>query len=275
MKIHDEKILVLGSNGMAGHIVTRYLKEHYDDVYTLARYNADYIVDVENYEELCNFFNEYNDWTHIVNCIGVLGPDANKDPKRTVYLNSFLSHYLHFNKAKIIHISTDCIFDGKKGTPYNIVDTPTETNLYGRTKAIGELKNSKDVTLRVSIIGPEIKETNRSGLLNWVINEAPETIEGWTNALWNGITTLQLAKIIKKCIENETCWIRQPSSLPISKAELIQLIINVYGLDKKVKFIEGPKTINKCLHPTPGWEAPGHLEQLIELRDYYGTERAK
>ena len=274
MKTQD-KILILGSNGMAGHMVTKYLKQLHYNVKTAARYNADYIVDVEKYEELDTFFNGTN-WDYIVNCIGVLGPDANKNPARTVYLNSFLPNYLSRNKAKVIHISTDCVFDGKSYCMYKVTDTPTETNLYGLTKALGELNNYKDITLRVSIIGPEIKETNRSGLLNWVMNEAPDVMEGWTNALWNGITTLQLAKVIEICIEGcVPCGMIQPSSPPISKAELLQLIVNVYDLDKKVKFVKGPKSVNKCLAPSQGWKAPSHLEQLMELRDYYGTERAK
>jgi dTDP-4-dehydrorhamnose reductase len=160
---------------------------------------------------------------------------------------------------------------------YKTTDFPTETNLYGKTKALGELKNGKDITLRVSIIGPEIKQNNKSGLFNWVLNESPNIMEGWTNAFWNGITTLQLAKTIEKCIEESVfcSGIIQPSGLSISKAELLQLIVNVYNLDKKVKFVEGPKSINKCLIPTRDYEAPSHLKQLMELREFYGTERAK
>ena len=114
-------------------------------------------------------------------------------------MNSWWPHYLETlyaeSKTKIVHISTDCIFDGSRGW-YIESDTPTETNLYGRSKAMGEINNDKDITLRMSIIGTEIKEEGRSGLLNWVVNNPEDTVFGWEHSVWNGITTFELAKQI-------------------------------------------------------------------------------
>lgn len=267
-----KQVLVFGSNGMAGHMIVKYLKTISEyEITTVARENAHYSIDVENLDELNKVINDTLETHVVINCIGVLLPDADKDPKRTVYLNGFLPHYLAYKYSRVIHISTDCVFDGKRGYMYGEKDLPNESSLYGRTKALGELKTHKDTTIRVSIIGPEIKSNNRSGLFNWVINEAPETMSGWTNALWNGITTLQLAKVIHQCIDEDifSSGIIQPSSPVISKAELLQLIVNVFDLNKKVKFEEGPKTVNKCLSPSVGYAAPSHLEQLLELKKFY------
>lgn len=261
-------IAVLGAEGMAGHMIYKYLKSKNINVIGYSRKDFD-----ASKDELPCFYG----LSCVVNCIGVLGPDSNKDIGNTSYINAVLPKMIE-NKlmntdTRIIHISTDCVFDGKKGN-YKETDIPTETGIYGVSKACGEINNNKDTTLRVSIIGPEIKEVSRrSGLLNWVLTNPNQTLQGWTNAIWNGITTLQLAKNIYKIIDYPGEWtgIQHPvSKYPVDKATLLSNIVSVYGLDIRIEYIEGPKRVDKSLVCTKsGILRPKTiLEQLIELKEF-------
>jgi dTDP-4-dehydrorhamnose reductase len=205
-----KKLLVLGAHGMAGHIITSYLKKlNKYEIYTLARDSkfgmVDYYCDVEQHIDYLDWLiNEEQRFDVVVNCIGLLNKPANENPAKAIFLNSYLPHYLELitknTNTKIIHLSTDCIFDGSKGN-HSENDKPTETNWYGRSKALGEIINNKDLTLRLSIIGTELKKDG-IGLLNWILNQTGD-IKGFVNCLWNGITTLELAKGIEKIIDEK------------------------------------------------------------------------
>lgn len=252
-------ILLYGSEGMAGHMIHSYLSKKYD-VYAVSRKD----IDIENDKLISGNFD------YVINCIGVLYPDSTKNESRTVYINSYFPHLLSKMYKKVIHISTDCVFNGKKGN-YLETDFPDETNIYGRSKALGELDNDKDLTLRVSIIGPEIKDpSKRSGLLNWITTNKDETLNGWTNALWNGITTLELAKCIDQYLQNPTITgIYHPVNESIDKYNLLCKINSVYNLNKTIVPIEGPKTVNKVLVDTKNFFKVSNYDiQLKELKNY-------
>ena len=163
------------------------------------------------------------------------------------------------------------MFDGKDGH-YAETDAHTEMNAYGRSKSLGEVNNSKDITFRMSIIGPELK--NGTGLLDWVRTNPANELPGWDNAWWNGITTLQLAKCIDRYIRNPTItgiYHVVSNSVNINKYELLCLINNVYNLDKTVVRTSGPKDINKILVDTRhefDFGIPDYRTQLAELRDF-------
>lgn len=253
-------ILLLGSEGMAGHIILDYLKSKSYDVVGLSRKDIDI-------EENLNLPKKEVDY--VINCIGVLGPDSDKDPKRTVFVNGYFPNYLskYYRDTPVIHISTDCVFDGKIGN-YVESDIPTETNIYGISKGLGELDNSKDLTLRVSIIGPEIKEpSKRSGLLNWVLTNSSQELTGYTKALWNGITTLELAKCIEQYLQNPVIsGIYHPVNEYVSKYELLCLINEIYGLGKTILPADGPKPVDKRLLSTkPFFNVNSLRQQLTEL----------
>lgn len=268
------KILVIGSNGMAGHVIKSFLGRKYK-VETLARTNADHILDIENMVETKKFLQNLSH-DFIINCIGVLGPDSNTDIARTVYVNAYFPKLLEKTfentNTRIVHISTDCVFDGKKGS-YIETDIPNEPGIYGFSKGLGEINNKKDLTLRISIIGPEKKEiSKRSGLLNWILTSPEKELSGWTNALWNGITTLQLAKCIDTYIQNPKIygiWHPVPPTA-VNKAELLEMICAEYDLNKSVKYVEGPKTVDKTLVNTKGsfFKVPSLETQLWELEGY-------
>lgn len=273
------KIIILGANGMAGHIIKAYLKEQGHEVHGASRHPGDLYLDVEAQEARNKFM--YNNAIacadFVINCIGVLGPDSNKNPGRTVFLNSWWPHYLetHYahNKTKVIHISTDCIFDGSRGW-YIESDSPTETNLYGRSKALGEINNDKDLTLRMSIIGTEIKKEGRSGLLNWVTSNPEDKIFGWEKAIWNGITTFELAKQINNYIQNPVISgiYHLVPDYTISKYHLVSHINDIFECNKEVIAIPG-KEENKTLLDTRNEykvfsKIPDYREQLCELKEF-------
>lgn len=269
------KILVVGSNGMAGHVVVKYLTQQGHTVETCARSQATYILDIEKtLIILKNLVDKKFDF--IINCAGILVSDSNNNPARAALVNGYWPHYLERafenTSTKLIHLSTDCVFDGQKGN-YIESDIHTEMNFYGRSKSLGEVKNDKDVTFRMSIIGPELKH-NGTGLLHWVLNNPNDTLDGWDNAWWNGVTTLQLAKCIETYMHNPIItgvYHLVNNEVHINKYELLCKINNIYGLNKTIRQTKGPKSINKILIDTRNlidFSIPDYDQQLQELKDF-------
>jgi dTDP-4-dehydrorhamnose reductase len=163
------------------------------------------------------------------------------------------------------------VFDGATGR-YVETDGHTEMNAYGRSKSLGEVNNAKDITFRMSIIGPEVK--NGTGLLDWVRKNPEQTIPGWDNAWWNGITTLQLAKCIDRYVHNPKIagiYHVVNNSVNINKYELLCLINEVYDLGKTIERTTGPKDVNKILVDTRhefDFGIPDYHTQLTELRAF-------
>lgn len=203
------KVLILGANGMAGHVITTGLREDafYFDVISVARNNSiikpDYLFDVTDFIELESLLKKIKPDV-IINCIGILNRTAEENPHRAVLINSYLPRFLEFitknSKTKVIHISTDCVFSGKDGnyTEYSFKDG---IGYYAQTKALGEVVNSKDLTFRTSIIGPEINSSG-IGLFHWFYQQYGE-INGYTNAYWTGITTIELLNALKSAIKDD------------------------------------------------------------------------
>lgn len=269
------KILVLGSNGMAGHVVTKYLSQSHD-VKTAARDKADYCVNFENTPLMRSLFDYIEDqFDVIVNCVGLLVSDSIARPDRAMLLNSWLPHYLEHRlrdtSARLIHLSTDCVFDGVDG-PYLENSFKSETNSYGRSKSFGEVDNDKDVTLRMSIIGPELK--NGTGLMHWFLNNAPSTVNGYYDAYWNGVTTLQLAKCIDRFIERPDVtgvYHCVNNNVSTSKFHLLSTINEIYECNKTVEPVASPKPANKILIDTRqelDLAIPDYYQQLTELKEF-------
>ena len=271
------KVLIVGSNGMAGHVIKKYLTSQGYTVQTLARNNADYGLDIENTVITKSFFNESkNDFDFIINCIGLLVKDSIDRPDRAAIINSWLPHCIENeikdSKTKLIHLSTDCMFDGKQGN-YIETDLHTETNSYGKSKSFGEINNSKDITFRMSIIGPELKK-NGTGLFNFIYNNINEELQGWDNAWWNGITTLQLAKCIDQYIQNPTItgiYHLVDNNVKINKYDLLCKINSVFNLNKTIIRTQGPKPVNKILINTRSdfsFNVNNYDIQLAELKEF-------
>ncbi len=272
----DKKLFVLGKNGMAGHVIYNYFKENtpYKTI-GIARDNADHCVDIETYLPYLEYLIKENTPDIIINCIGLLVKASQDNPDRAIYINSFFPRRLEQltknTQTKIIHLSTDCCFSGTKGNHLE-TDIPTETSWYGRTKAMGELNNTKDLTLRMSIIGSEIK-TNGTGLFEWVMKQKGQ-VKGFDQCLWNGLTTLQLSKQIENILNLNTPLTglyHLAPSFNINKYDLLCLINEIF--DKKLEVIRDSSLIqNKTLHNSRVYEynpyIPSYEQQLIEMKAY-------
>jgi dTDP-4-dehydrorhamnose reductase len=250
------KLLIVGSAGMAGHVVAKYLAQQGHTVSTVARTGATFNLDIEDTVRTTGFFTQIkNDFDFIINCVGLLVKDSIDRPDKAVVINSWFPHCIEQtikdSNTRLIHLSTDCVFDGSKGN-YVESDIHTEMNFYGRSKSLGEINNSKDITFRMSIIGPELKSTG-TGLLKWILNNTELTLNGWDNAMWNGITTLELAKCIEKYINSPDItgvYHLVNNDNYISKYNLLKKINDVYDLKKTIIRTQGPKPVNKILIDT-------------------------
>lgn len=239
------KFLILGCNGMAGHTISLYLTEQGYDVLGLARTESKYIksvvCDVSDTERLNNIIKQ-GAFDSIINCIGILNQFAEENKARATLLNAYLPHFLaevtQSTDTQIIHMSTDCVFSGKRGG-YSENDLRDGETFYDRSKALGELDDDKNITLRTSIIGPDIDQ-NGIGLLNWFMKQKGE-VNGFTKTLWTGQTTLQLAKTMEAAaIEKAYGLYNVVPNSNISKYELLKLF-NHYMRKNELKInpVEG------------------------------------
>ncbi len=235
------KFLVLGCNGMAGHIVSLYLTEQGYDVCGFAKTPSFYVKSIVgnayNTDYLSKIILEGN-YDVIINFIGILNQFAEANKDDAVFLNSFLPHFLARvtvgMKTKVLHMSTDCVFSGKKGD-YQETDFRDGETFYDRSKALGELEDSKNLTMRNSIIGPDIKPDG-IGLMNWFMQQNGK-VNGFTKAIWTGQTTLQLAKTMDAAIkEGITGLINAVPDQSISKYDLLMLF-NKYLRKNRVKIM--------------------------------------
>jgi dTDP-4-dehydrorhamnose reductase len=208
-----------------------------------------------------------------VNCIGILIKGATEDPENAIYINSYMPHMLmkladEIN-CKLIHISTDCVFSGDKISPYKELDFKDGKDTYAKTKGLGEIINNKHLTLRTSVIGPELK-TNGEELFHWFMSQNKE-IRGYTKAIWSGVTTLILAKAVNWAIENEiTGLYHVTNNNSIDKYTLLNLIkkytkkdISIIPFDKKVlnkSFIDTRKELDFVI---PDFEIM--IEEMIDF----------
>lgn len=197
------KFLVLGCNGMAGHLISLYLQEKGYDVTGFARTKSELLhKSIAGDATDCTLLRKIisnGRYDYVINCIGILNQFAESNHAHAVLLNGYLPHYVaqvaNDVGTRVIHMSTDCVFSGSRGQ-YTESDFPDGTTFYDRSKAIGELNDNMNITLRNSIIGPDIKKQG-IGLLNWFLQQN-EPIKGFTGAIWTGQSTLQLAKTMEQ-----------------------------------------------------------------------------
>ncbi|MBQ6172435.1 MAG: sugar nucleotide-binding protein [Clostridia bacterium] len=249
------KFLVLGCNGMAGHTISLYLKEKGHDVLGFDLRPSDLITSVAGdamNAELIKDLVGKNKFDTVINCIGILNQFAEKNKAVAVYLNSFFPHYLaqltEGTDTQVIHMSTDCVFSGNRGH-YKEDDLRDGTTFYDRSKALGEIENEKDLTLRQSIVGPDINPKG-IGLLNWFMQQHGE-VSGYTGAMWTGQTTLQLAKTMETAAKEKVHGLyNMVPDTSISKYGLL-LLFNQYIRKEKITVIPSDKiTADKSLERT-------------------------
>lgn len=244
-------VLVLGATGMLGHALCRALNDRYETWAAArseyARYSRHGIFDPKRFISGTDAF----DFGSVVrafaiarpqvavNCIGIVKqlPAAN-DPVSALTVNALFPHHLadlcQAAGTRLIHISSDCVFSGRKGN-YTEDDPSDAEDLYGQTKYLGELRRENCLTLRTSIIGRELASAN--GLVEWFLSQEGGTVEGYARAMYSGLTTPELADVITNLIEKhrDLSGLFQVSGETISKFELLLLLRDAYGLDVTIR----------------------------------------
>jgi len=282
------KILVLGASGMLGNAMIRVLSEKTDwQVYgtvrtaNMKRFFCSNIaekllpgIDVEKHDSLTQAFILIRPDV-VINCIGLIKQLADaEDPLQAIPINTLLPHKLarlcELSGARLVHMSTDCIFAGDKGG-YRESDPSDAKDLYGRSKFLGEVVYPHAITLRTSIIGHELQSTH--GLLGWFLLQEGQC-NGFTRAIFSGLPTIVLAQIIRDIVipEKELSGVYHVAAQPISKYDLLKLIADIYG--KKIDIIPSDQlVIDRSLNADRFHNATGYVvprwPELIELMHKY------
>ena len=275
------KILILGIDGMIGHKIAQRLSIS-NQVFGTSRkkinskiLGADIssILYIDFYKK--NYLKIFNDLNPdiIINCVGITirrGVDKNKD--EIDYINGKLPNEIYEwtsdKNKKLIHLSTDCVFDGGKGN-YLDNDIPNAKDFYGLSKTKGELNNLSSLTIRCSVIGREIY--NHTELLEWLLSNNNSSIKGFTNVIYSGITTCFLSETINKIIKDkiQINGIYNISSEPISKYELLKMLIKAFNLNIEIEsdknIISNKVLISKKFTEITGIKTPSWHSMIAEL----------
>ena len=266
------RILVLGGAGMLGHKLWQVFQECFDTWVTVrssysayARYSLfdqDRVlgdVDVFNFDTVMRAVATVRPDV-VVNAIGIIKqlPTA-KDPIVSLTVNSLFPHRLavlcQTRGARLIHISTDCVFSGGKGM-YTENEVSDAEDLYGRSKFLGEVSGPNCLTLRTSIIGRELGSAN--GLVEWFLSNRGGRVQGYTSAIYTGFPTLSLAQIIADVIERhpDLFGLYHVSSEPISKYELLYLLRETYQVPIEIEPFPDV-CVDRSLDSSRFWAATG------------------
>jgi len=265
-----KKVLILGGSGMLGSMVVDYLEstQNYDLTATirdkellskcqaiLPRVNwinfnvLDYLSE--------NAFNNFENYDYIINCIGITKPYCKDDNAEQIEnatkINSLFPYYLgkwaDKNKTVVLQIATDCVYSGRNGN-YDEKDEFDPTDVYGKTKSLGEIYLNSVKNLRCSIIGPEFK--TQAFLLEWVLKqENGTTINGFTNHFWNGVTTLHFAKICNGIMKNDVELNHIQHIIAgniLSKFEMVSKMAKSYNKEINVNPVDTPASIDRTLN---------------------------
>ena len=268
------RILVLGRYGMLGHVVYETLTAHSEFmVVGCARKALDSnteAVDVSNFGDVEGLILKIRPDV-VINCVGVLISDSDESPGNAILLNSYLPHKLadlgRQHSFKLIQISTDCVFSGSRGN-YRIEDSCDGDTIYARTKALGEVIGDGNLTIRTSIIGPELK-TNGTGLMDWYLKQDGE-INGYSGVYWSGVTTLELAKALIEFIKQDITGLYQFTVEPkISKFDLLRLFQQVWTRGDVVIRKQSNYVCDKSMLNTRkdfSWDMSNYGEMVYELK---------
>jgi dTDP-4-dehydrorhamnose reductase len=282
------RVLVLGASGMLGNAVLRVFAQ--SDVYSVlgSARSANVLrllprelheqvicgVDVENADSLMRLFAQARPDV-VINCIGLVKQLAEADdPLAAIPINALLPHRLarlcHVAGARLIHMSTDCVFAGTRGM-YREQDASDAKDLYGRSKYLGEVDYPHAVTLRTSIIGHELCSAH--GLVGWFLAQQGP-VKGFTSAIFSGLTTVELARVMRDFVvpNPELRGLYHVSAEPINKFELLKLVAQAYG--KAITITSDDKlVIDRSLDSSrfrelTGYEPPAWPELVRRMREF-------
>lgn len=244
------RVLILGGSGMLGHKLLQVFAPRFDTYATFHRATAVHNhpaiaqshvvkpVSAEDFKTVEKAF-QIAQPNVVVNCVGIIKQNlAAKDPVASITVNSLFPHRLarlsEKNDARLIHLSTDCVFSGSKGN-YSEADIPDATDLYGRSKLLGELEALNCLTIRTSMIGRELERSD--GLLEWFLSQKGKRVRGFKRAVFSGLTTNALADVLADVVSNHAnlSGLRHLAADAINKYDLLSLINEVYELGIEIE----------------------------------------
>lgn len=275
------RFLVVGAAGMAGHVVAEHLRGKGHDVETVARSSAvvpaTHVLDVRSFTELDRLLLDGR-YDVVVNCVGLLIQACEGDPAEAALVNSYLPQHLartlSGSSTRLIHLSTDCVFSGANG-PYSETAPFDGQRVYDRSKALGEVRNDKDLTLRMSIIGPELSPSG-TGLFHW-FSQQSGTIQGYTRALWHGVTTLELALAVEAlAVAPVTGLVHLVPPESVSKHALLEKLNQVFARGLTIEPVDAhaaDKRLSQTRVDVP-FQVQGYDAMLTEMREWISGHSA-
>jgi dTDP-4-dehydrorhamnose reductase len=263
------KILVLGAGGMAGHVVAICLSNAGHSVKGFARRELSFCDTIVGDAMAADLPGIVKDYDAVINCVGLLNKSVDAEPHKGIWVNSYLPHLLAAHARRVIHLSTDCVFSGREGGGYSEERFRSADTLYGRSKALGELNDDRNLTIRTSFIGPDINE-NGMGLFNWFMKQNGE-ISGYTGAIWSGVTSITLAKAINAALEqNLTGLCHLTNNVKISKFELLRLLNELRSEPVKINPSDAVKEDKSLVCSRSDFDFPvsSYAEMVLEMRQW-------
>lgn len=281
-------VLILGASGMLGQTVLRYFagSEGFQVTGSVrspaalrllpeaVRERVVPHVDVENVDSMTRLLADTRPDV-VINAVGLVKQlDASHDPLSAIPINSLLPHRLAqlcaLTGARLVHISTDCVFSGSRGM-YTESDESDATDLYGRSKFLGEVGGPAAVTLRTSIIGHELN--SHHGLVNWFLAQEGKVL-GFTRAIFSGLPTVELARVIRDFVipAPRLSGMYHVSTVPISKFELLKLVAHAYG--KKIEIEPSERVVidrsldSSRFREATGYQPPAWPELVRAMKDF-------
>lgn len=292
------KILILGASGMLGHQMWRMLnnwaqgsahqilgtvrksKDHYKALNLSNTQNLIDGIDVGDLKKLNSLFDEVKP-TVIINCVGLtlrkkdLG-DIEKCYQLNGMLPQFVGHWCNTHGAKLFHFSTDCVFDGKKGSSYSEADMPSAFDHYGQSKYLGEAVTGNSLTMRLSIVGRELE--NRTELIEWIFSQKGKAAKGFAAAKYSGITTNYVVREVIRILEKfpELSGVYHVSSEPITKYEIMQKLNEKFKLniniEKNSDYVSDKSLDSTRYQKATGYKVPSWDQMIDDLfldREFY------
>lgn len=295
------RVLVLGGTGMLGHKVFQHARDRFPETWCTIRGRREDSgleriglaapatairehVDAHDWDTVNGVLRELRPDV-VINCVGIVKQrEEARAAVPSITINALLPHRLAETLAawngRLVHVSTDCVFSGDRGN-YTEADPSDAKDLYGRAKLLGEVTAGNAITLRTSMIGRELRE-HRS-LLDWVLQQDGRTIKGYRRALYSGLTTIELARVICRVIQDHAALrgLYQVTSETITKYDLLTLIVDAFGLETRVEpdveFFCDRSLVGERFRLATGYLAPPWPQLVTDLRDdptpYPGWQR--
>lgn len=288
MKNQKQKVLVLGASGMLGNAVLRVFAQSDDYSVVGSARSAGVLrllppelreqvicgVDVENTDSLVRLLTLTRP-NVVINCIGLVKQLAEADdPLAAIPINSLLPHRLarlcDVAGARLIHMSTDCVFAGTRGM-YGEQDLPDAQDLYGRSKYLGEVDYPHAVTLRTSIIGHELDSAH--GLVGWFLAQQG-AVKGFTRAVFSGLPTMELARVMRDFVVPDAGLrgLYHVSADPINKFDLLTLVAQAYGKSTTItpddKLVIDRSLDSSRFRTLTGYQPPAWPELVRRMREF-------